>query len=103
MAVIETIKRTEDDIHITLDITEQESRILGSSKDVLVLPKKFQEKLTTGKLGNSNRIMMPKKIQRKYDINMMGKVPAQVFEIKNKKFLLIEIDKKTFGVPRFKV
>ena len=102
MAEIETIRRTADDIYILTSITEQEASIIGSSRKVLILPEEFKETLTTGKLGNSNRIMMPKKILRKYEINMKGKVPAQVFEIKNKKFLLIEIDEKKVGVPNFK-
>ena len=102
MAEIETIRRNSEDIFVVCNVTEQEAKIIGSSKNVLVLPKEFKEVLTTGKLGNSNRIMMPKKILRKYEINMKGRVSAQIFEIKNKKFLLIEMDEKKLGIPNFR-
>ncbi|MCK4634365.1 MAG: hypothetical protein KAT37_00650 [Candidatus Aenigmarchaeota archaeon] len=102
MATIESINRVRDNIYVTSSISEKENKTIKFHKNVLILPEEFEDSLTTGKLGNSNRIMLPKKILKRHDIELHGKVPARIFGIGNKKFLLIKLDEKKVGVPQFK-
>jgi len=75
---------------------------LKASRNVLILPEEFDEFLTTGKLGNSNRIMLPKKVLKKHAIELKGKVPAKIFDVNGRKFLLIKLEEIKIGIPKFK-
>ena len=68
MADIDSIDMKNDKIIVNLKLTKEEYRLLKqSTKKLLLLPSEMSilsESLTTGKLGNSNRIMLPSKILR---------------------------------------
>ena len=102
MALIRSVNMENGEIILSLSITDEEYKLISNNKEVIVTSNKFGENLTTGKLGNSNRIMLPKKILKKHDIELRGKVPASIFESKGKKFLIIKLEEKKIGVPEFK-
>jgi hypothetical protein len=107
MAEIQSINVKRGDIFINLKISKGEYDLLGNiTSDLILLPTNtnfLSHSLTTGKLGNSNRIMMPKKILDKFEIkNLEKKVPAKTFKIDDEIFLLIKLKKSSFGIPVFK-
>lgn len=104
MAKILSVDMKGGKILLNLDISKDEYRILDSAtKDILVLSTEtLSESLTTGKLGHSNRIMLPKKVLKKHGVDLLPKkVPADIFSLIDTKFLLIKLDDKKIGVPRF--
>ncbi len=108
MAEIQSIDIKKGDIMVNLRITKDEYQLLGNHTTNLLLlptnPEFLNHSLTTGKLGNSNRIMLPKKILGKFDIKELDKkVPAKTFRINDDVFLLIRLKKSTFGIPKFEV
>jgi hypothetical protein len=106
MAEIQSIDIKTGDFFINLKLSKTEYEMLGlSTKDLILLPTKttkLEETLTTGKLGNSNRIMLPKKILSKYSIGRLVKhVPAKVFKLDDTKFLFIRLEETKKGIPEF--
>ena len=104
-----TIKSIEfgDEILATFSISEQEDNVLKQSeKKMVILPSSsdiLDEVLTTGRLGNGNRIMLPMKILKRHNIKKLLKnVPAKIFEVDDSKFLLIRLEESMPGVPVFK-
>jgi len=107
MADIDSIDIKKDDIIVNLKISKGEYDLLkNTTSNLLLLPtdKEFLSNfLTTGKLGNSNRIMMPKKILNRFDMkDMIKKVPAKAFTINDEVYLFIKLRKSSFGIPKFK-
>lgn len=107
MADIRTIDMENDDIFVTLKITKEEYKLLKlKSRNLLIVPTEsdvLNESLTTGKLGNSNRIMLPNKILKKYNIKkLVKKVPSKVFEYNGNKILVIKLEESKVGIPVFK-
>ena len=108
MAEIKNIDVYDGKIDIKLSITKDEYKILKHhTADLVILPcsgkDSLVQKLTTGKLGNSNRIMLPKKLLKSFDIKEMDKkVPSNIFIIDDDAFLLIKIKKSKVGIPKFK-
>jgi hypothetical protein len=106
MADIDSIDMKNDKILVSLKLTKEEYKLLKqATKRLLLLPTEpniLNESLTTGKLGNSNRIMLPNKILRKHNVTMLlKKVPSQIFEMYDEKFLLIKLQESTLGKPIF--
>ena len=107
MAEIKSINMEPDGISLNLRISEGEYSILKTPRDnLLLLPcdsSTLEERLTTGRLGNGNRIMLPNKIMKKYHVKKLHKkVPARIFEINGGRFLLIKLEEDKPGVPVFK-
>ena len=102
MAKIESIELKDKEIILSTSISDEERGLLNDTKEIIILPEVFDESLTTGKLGNSNRVMLPKKILKRHNIELKGKVPARVFDLGNKKLLLIKLEEKKIGIPEFK-
>jgi hypothetical protein len=106
MADIQSIDMKDDKILVSLYLTKEEYEILEqTTKGILLLPagsNNWNELLTTGKLGNSNRIMLPNKILHKNKITkLLKKVQAQLFSTDNEKFLLIKLQESEIGKPNF--
>lgn len=106
MARIQTIDMKRDGILVTLKISEKEYEFLKpKSKNFLIIPSDndaLDETLTTGKLGNSNRIMLPNKILKKYEIKkLLKKVSSRIFESNGNKFLVIRLEGADIGIPVF--
>lgn len=106
MAEIKSIGMENGTIEIKLSIDKVEYGILKNhTDDLIVLPcgsEALVHKLTTGKLGNSNRIMLPKKVLRLSDIKLMDKkVASNIFNLKDGSYLLVKIRKSDLGIPKF--
>lgn len=107
MAEIRSIDVKRSEISVNLKISKAEyDMISNTTSDLLLMPTSqsfLSHSLTTGKLGNSNRIMLPKKILAKLEIKELDKkVPAKTFKLDDEIFLLIKLKKSTFGIPVFK-
>jgi hypothetical protein len=107
MADIRSINMKRGEIRVDLKISKNEYDLLRQeTRDLLLIPAHsnvLDRPLTTGKLGNSNRIMLPKKILDKYEItDLEKKVPAKTFQINDEVFLLIKLRKSSFGIPIFR-
>jgi hypothetical protein len=104
MAEIKTISIEDDTISVNLNVSKEEYNLLKEdTKNLVVLPTaKLNELLTTGTIGNSNRIMLPNKLLRKNSIKKLLKhVNARIFEVNAKKLLLIKLEDIRPGVPQF--
>jgi hypothetical protein len=106
MAEIKTIDMNNGTIEVKFSISRGEYKILKHHMtDLIILPKSNEAliyRLTTGKLGNSNRIMLPKKVLGSFSINTLErKVPANIFVIDDDAYLLVKIKKSEFGIPKF--
>ena len=107
MAELKSIGMNKGRIELKLIIDQDEYMILRNhTSDLAVVPfgkGALTRELTTGKLGNSNRIMVPKKFLEANEIDKLDKkVPSKVFCIGGNKFLLIKVRKSQLGVPKFK-
>ena len=106
MADIRSIDLQNDRIDITLTINRSEYKLLKHNMtDILILPcgkDSMTHLLTTGKLGNSNRIMLPKKLLAEYKISSLDKkVPSSLFKLDDDAYLMIKIKKSGLGLPTF--
>jgi hypothetical protein len=107
MARLQSIDIKNESILVTLKISEQEYEFLKSkSREFLIIPTDedtLNETLTTGKLGNSNRIMLPNKILKKYEIKkLLKKASSKIFNSNGDKLLVIKLEESKVGIPVFK-
>lgn len=104
MADIRLINIEGDHMLVTLAVSKKEYSLLKEdTRDLIVLPaEKLDESLTTGTIGNSNRIMLPNKVLKKSGVKkLFKKLDARVFEVDSKKFLLIKLEDTNPSVPNF--
>jgi hypothetical protein len=106
MASINFIDMKNGDIYINLKLTKGEYRILDQeTENLIILPvneKAFSRELTTGKLGNSNRIMLPKKfLAKKNVIELEKKVMGNIFDVNGSTFLIVRLKEHRVGIPKF--
>ncbi len=105
MAELKTINLEAEKIYVTLAVTKQEYDLLKEdTKNLVVLPAaKLNEVLTTGRIGNGNRIMLPNKVLKRNEIKELFKhVNARIFDADSKKLLLIKLEDNKRVVPNFK-
>ncbi len=107
MAEIRNIDVRKNDIELKLSISREEYKIIqNNTSDLIVLPcntETLKHSLTTGKLGNSNRIMMPKKVLQLFKIDELDKkIPSTIFTLNSDCFLLSKIKKTSKGIPKFR-
>jgi uncharacterized membrane protein len=106
MADVNSIDMRNGRITLGLKISKEEYEFLKqATSDLLVIPatsKFMSQLLTTGKLGNSNRLMLPKKILDKLDVKRMDKkVPGKIFRLNGSVYLLTRLHGKKNGIPVF--
>ena len=106
MADIQNINMRTGDIIVELRISNEEYELLKlKNRNLLLVPTDSEVlniALTTGKLGNSNRIMLPKRVLEEHRIaHLRKKVPAKVFEVDGDKYLVIQLVKSKVGIPEF--
>ncbi len=106
MACIESFEKKEESIVLKIKITPEEYCEIGKHiSNLLLLPagkRSLSYSLTTGKLGNSNRVMVPKKLLKENKIEHLPKnVDAGVFEIDNMKYMLIRLEGDKKHIPIF--
>jgi len=107
MAEIRNIEMQSGGIEMKLSISAEEYRILEHHlTDLLVVPcgkDTLTHSLTTGKLGNSNRVMLPKKMLEYFKIDVLEKkVSSNIFVLNDSAFLLIKLKESDFGIPKFR-
>ena len=105
MSVLRRIELNKDNIFITLEVTKKEyEMITPEAKEFIILPtSRLNRTLTTGKIGNGNRIMIPNKLLKKHDMDVLKKhVQSRITDIGDRKFLIIELEDKRSGIPVFK-
>lgn len=107
MADIRSIDVRIDEIIVNLKISDDEYALLNQeTKDLILVPtagENLDERLTTGKLGNSKRVMLPKKILSKYNVkNLPKKAKSKIFNVGDNVFLLIQLKEDHSGIPEFK-
>ena len=107
MAEIRSIDMKNNEIIINLRISRQEYDILKQNTDNLILLPSdrdtLNQTLTTGKLGNSNRLMLPKKLLDKEGVKILHKkVPARMFKTNGEILLLVKLEEFREGIPMFK-
>jgi hypothetical protein len=83
---------------------DEYSAIKSRHRNLILIPSdSMEDTLTTGTLGNGNRIMLPNKILKKHKIEKLRKkVRSSIIEIDDNKFLIIELEKADMGIPVFK-
>lgn len=94
MASIKTIEVEDRKVKVLFEMTKDELMALqNETNDVGVVPlSRFNETLTTGTIGNSNRIMFPKRLLRKHNIPVLPKhVDTMVLSINGKKLVVIKL------------
>jgi hypothetical protein len=96
MAEINSIKFREDGIFLALKITKEEYEFLQqATADIIIVPagsKPMDRLLTTGKLGNSSRLMLPKKALDRLEVKAMDKkVPGRLFKLEGSVYLLVRL------------
>jgi hypothetical protein len=105
MAQIKSINiKEENEIIAILSMTKNEYKMLEDmTKNLILLPTELLEnRLTTGTLGNSNRIMLPNKILNKHNVtDLLKKVPAKIFKLRDDIYLLIKLQESKLGIPVF--
>ena len=104
MAELKFVEKEGASITVKLSVSSSEYELLKKSEDDLIIlpanPVTLSEELTTGKLGNGNRIMLPNKILHKNSIEVLRKkLPSDIFEVEGCKYLLCKLDEKRAGVP----
>ena len=106
MADISSIDVKNDCMLLSLKVSREEYDFLKQSTcDLMVIPagsRFMNQPMTTGKLGNSSRLMLPKKSLDRLDVKKMRKkVPGRVFRLDGNVYLLVRLHGKTRGVPEF--
>ena len=106
MAKIKSIDMHDGKVDVKLSINKDEYKILKHHMtNFVILPcgkDTLDNYLTTGKLGNSNRVMLPKKMLERFNVgDLEKKAPSSIFTINGDSFLLIKIKKSNIGVPKF--
>jgi hypothetical protein len=105
MADIRSINMGDHEIIVDLKISNSEYELLKNNRyDLVLLPSDFGSlcnTLTTGRLGNSNRIMIPKKMLAKERVELQKRVPSRVFKINDTTYLLIKLNESSKGIPVF--
>ncbi len=106
MASIHFIDMKNGNIYVNLKLSRGEYRALGQeTENLVVLPtskKLLDTEFTTGKLGNSNRIMLPKRLLNRENIRSLSKkVSGNLFSINGSVFMLVNLKESRVGVPRF--
>jgi hypothetical protein len=106
MAEIRNINMDSSEILINLRVSKQEYELLKqNTRNLILLPSNsdiLNQTLTTGRLGNSNRIMLPKKFLETGGVKILQKkVPAKIFKANGEVFLLVKLEESRTGIPVF--
>lgn len=104
MSFLHKVELEKDDIFVTLKLDKREyENFKPSVKEYIVLPADGLDRiLVTGKIGNGNRVMVPNRFLKMNGIESLRKnVPSRIFDLGNKKFLVLELENREPGVPAF--
>ncbi|RLJ07699.1 MAG: hypothetical protein DRP16_02970 [Candidatus Aenigmatarchaeota archaeon] len=104
MAEIRSIDLKNNEIIVSLRVSKEEYALLHQkTDDILIIPagiKDLNQTLTTGKLGNSNRLMLPKKVLEKNNIPELDKkVKSKIFLLDGNAYLLVKLKEVLPKIP----
>jgi len=106
MARLTAHKKKDNDIEVTLKVSQAQYKLLKEAEeDLLVLPTDtdcMAFELTTGKIGNGNRVMLPNKILARNEVKVLHKkLPSRIVEIDGRKLLVCVLEDERPGMPKF--
>jgi len=103
MAVIKSFD-LDTGIVAEVRLTRDEYEALASARYIMLVgAEDFPERLTVGKLGNSNRIMVPKRLLKKHGITSLPKkAPTAFLEYGGEKFMIVKLSEAARNVPQFR-
>ena len=102
MSEINSVKFREDGIYLTLRISQEEYEFLRqATSDIMVIPadsRSMDKLLTTGKLGNSSRLMLPKKVMERLEVKSVDKkVPGRLFKLHGSVYIFVRLHENKRG------
>ena len=106
MATLKGVELENSGFKVSFHISKKEYKLFKhGNKHFLMVPlDSLNDKLTIGTLGNSYRLMLPKKFLKAHDIpetELPKKADASVFNIGDEKFLTVRILHSKMGIPKF--
>ena len=106
MATLKKVELEDGGFTTTFHISKAEYELFrhGNKHFLLVPLGAMHNQLTIGTLGNSYRLMLPKKFLREHGIaedELPKKADASVFTIGDEKFLAARIARSKAGAPKF--
>ncbi len=106
MAKLKGIELEDDHFLVSFRISKREYDLFkhGNKHFLLVPLSGMYNQLTIGTLGNSYRLMLPKKFLKEHGIaedKLPKKADAGVFSIGGEKYLTVRISSSTLGEPQF--
>ncbi|MEM5812166.1 MAG: hypothetical protein QXN71_02300 [Candidatus Aenigmatarchaeota archaeon] len=106
MAEISSINVKNNNFLVTMKLSKEEYEFLKQeTAGLMVIPvcsKFLSQLMTTGKLGNSNRLMLPKKSLDRLQVKKIRrKVPGRIFKLDGSVYLIARLSGKVMGIPEF--
>lgn len=105
MALIRKVEFEGSDILLHLKILKEEYTLLKEGKHLLLIPvdpNSLDEELTTGALGTSSRVMLPKRMLERHGVaELPKKAHSKFFNVDGRKFLVVDLSVSQPGVPKF--
>lgn len=105
MAKLKSTELRKDKVVICFSMNKSEA--IGfpcTDKQFMVLPAEaLDDQLTIGELGNSFRLMLPRKFLRKHEIdenNLPKKAHGTIFKFGKDKYLIVRISESKARTPR---
>ena len=106
MAKLKGVELEDDHFLVSFRISKKEYDLFkhGNKHFLLVPLNGMYNQLTIGTLGNSYRLMLPKKFLKEHEIlesELPKKADAGVFSIGGEKYLTVKITPSAIGKPKF--
>jgi len=104
MARLMSVNLENKKIVATMELSQEEymDAKLNFKNLILLSMDSMENILTTGTLGNSNRIMLPNRLLKENDIKKLRKkVNSKILDINGNKILVIQLEKSNIGIPVF--
>lgn len=104
MANIKSIEVEENKVRVLFEMSKEELSLLhNETSDLCVFPlSRFNEVLTTGAIGNSNRIMFPHRLLRKHNIRGLPKhMDSVILSFNGKKMAVMKLQDDRAPMPVF--
>lgn len=104
MAIIKSMEMEDTKVRVIFEMSKDELVALSNETQNICLLSltKFNELLTTGTIGNSNRIMFPNRLLKRYNIKELPKhVETTILSFNGKRIAVLKLQDTAAPVPRF--
>lgn len=104
MANVKSMEVEGNKVRVLFEMSKDEwAALRNETKDVCLFSlANLDETLTTGTIGNSNRIMVPNRLLRRHNITHLPKhAGARVLALNGKKVVVIQLQDNHAPMPRF--